>query len=157
MKNRYFALLIAIVFCSCSSTNLVFISVLQPAPVTLPPGIKTVAVANRTEASNQVQAKVLNVAENILSFKGPNLDRDGAKESITGLTDELMKNNRFAEVKALNDVGPMRLASSPHRCHGIPSKGFAARTMPMPCLCWNCSIPIAKSTMPPFLSALRQR
>lgn len=98
MKNYLPVLLTAIVFCSCRPTALVFISVQQPAPVTLPPNIKSVAVVNRSEASEQ--AKVVDVADKIFSLEGKNLDRDGAREGITGLSDELMKNNRFTEVKA---------------------------------------------------------
>ena len=102
MRNLLFVIATAIVFCSCSSTNLVFISVLQPAPVTLPPNVKTVAVVNRSQASQQ--SKIIDVADKIFSLEGANLDKDGAHESINGLTNELMKNNRFAEVKPLATV-----------------------------------------------------
>jgi len=98
MKNRLSILLIVIAFCSCKSTSLVFISVQQPAPVSLPPNIRNVAVVNRSEASGQV--KVVDVADKVFSMEGANLDKDGARQSITGLSDELMKNNRFTEIKA---------------------------------------------------------
>jgi len=32
-------------------------------------------------------------------MEGANLDKDGARESVTGLSDELMKNNRFTDIK----------------------------------------------------------
>jgi len=104
MKSHLSLILVALAFCSCRSTALVFISVQQPAPVTLPPNAKTVAVVNRSQAPEQV--KLVDVADKIFSLEGANLDRDGARESITGLSDELMKNNRFTEVKAppINDL-----------------------------------------------------
>src|SRR5882724_4363344 len=99
MKNRIPILLVIIAFCSCRSTELVFISVMKPAPVTMPAYVKNVGVVNRTMASDQT--KVVDVVDKIFSLESPNLDRDGAQSSITGLTDELLKNNRFTEVKSL--------------------------------------------------------
>ncbi len=102
MRNLLFLIAIAAAFCSCSSTNLVFISVLQPAPVTLPPSAKTAAVVDRSQASKQ--SKIIDVADKVFSLEGANLDKDGAHESINGLSNELMKNNRFIEVKSLTGV-----------------------------------------------------
>jgi hypothetical protein len=39
-----------------------------------------------------------------LSLEGADLDKDGAWESIAGLDEELKNNNRFTEVKLLNDI-----------------------------------------------------
>ena len=102
MKSRLPILFIGIIFCSCSSTNLVFISVQQPAPVTLPPNAHTVAVVNRTQASEQT--KVIDVVDKVFSMEGSKLDKDAAAVSITGLSDELLKNNRFTEIKPVSTV-----------------------------------------------------
>jgi Family of unknown function (DUF6340) len=102
MKNLIPIIFIVFIFQSCMPTQLVYISVLEPAPVTLPPNIKNVMVVNRSMASDQ--AKPIDVVNKFLSLEGPNLDKDGALASITGLGDELMKNNRFAAVKALNNT-----------------------------------------------------
>jgi hypothetical protein len=99
MKNPLSIALAAILFCSCSSTNLVTMSVLKPAPVTLPQHIKNVGIINRSLASEKT--KVVDAIDKVFSMEGKNLDKDGAQASITGLTDELMKNNRFTEVKML--------------------------------------------------------
>ncbi|MBS1600370.1 MAG: tetratricopeptide repeat protein [Bacteroidetes bacterium] len=99
MKNRLPIILIIFAFCSCRSTELVYISVLKHAPVTMPPYIKSVGVVNRTMASDQT--KIVDVVDKVFSLEGANLDKDGAQASITGLTDELLKNNRFTEVKTL--------------------------------------------------------
>ncbi len=81
---------------SCSSTNLVFISVKEPAPVTLPDYVKSVAVINRTTPSEKTRA--LNKVHEVLSMESDNLVREGSTACINGLTDELMNNNRFTNI-----------------------------------------------------------
>ena len=57
MKNKiFFVSLLSVVLFSCSSTQLVFLSVQQPAPVTIPSYIKNVGVVNRSTASDQTKA-----------------------------------------------------------------------------------------------------
>jgi hypothetical protein len=102
MKNLSYLLCAAILFCSCSSTNLVFISVKEPAPVTLPNYIKSVAVVNRSIPSNE--NKTLNKVHEVLSLETEGLVRDGSKACINGLTDELMNNNRFSNIVKLDST-----------------------------------------------------
>ena len=102
MKNLLYISFAAIVFCSCSSTNLMSLSVLEPAPVSLPSYIKTVGIVNRSRASEQ--AKIIDIIDKVFSLEGKNLDKEGADAGMTGLTDELMKNNRFTEVKPLTGI-----------------------------------------------------
>lgn len=102
MKDFFSCIVILFIFSSCASTQLVHISVLQPARVTLPPYIKNVVVVNRTEVSKK--SKVFNVVDKMVSLETPNLDKVGSSATITGLADELQKNNRFDEVKLLTDT-----------------------------------------------------
>jgi hypothetical protein len=102
MKNRISILLASVIFCSCSSTNLVFLSVQKPAPITIPSDIKNVGIINRTLPSNQ--AKPIDIVDKVFSLEGVNTDKEGAQATITGLTDELQKNSRFANVKFLSNV-----------------------------------------------------
>jgi hypothetical protein len=99
MKNRAIYLILLTCY-SCSSTNLMSLSVLKPAPVSIPANIKTVAVVNRSKASNQTQT--LDAIHKALSLESNDLQQAGASGSIRGLSDELMKNTRFTEVKPLN-------------------------------------------------------
>src|SRR5260221_2024895 len=80
MKNPLILVCITVVFYSCSSTNLISLNVMQPASVHLSPNIKTAVLMNRTRVA-------------------------GAKESLAGLADELMKNSRFSSVKDLAEPG----------------------------------------------------
>lgn len=86
---------------SCK-TNQLWLSVTEPAPVTVPSYIKTVGVIDRTASMDE--SKALDIADKVLSLEGRDLDTEGASESVKGLADELMNNNRFTEVKILSDI-----------------------------------------------------
>lgn len=101
MNQAVFFILILIVFSSCASTELVRLSVLEPAPVTIPGTIKRIGVLNRSEIAPQ--NKVGDIVDKVFSLEGKDLDREGALASIQGLEDELLKNDRFTEIKAIKD------------------------------------------------------
>ncbi len=101
MKKYYVILSIAIALASCKTQQL-YLNVVEPAPVTLPPYIKSVGVINRSIPTDETKA--LDVIDKALSLEGVDLDRDGAMESIKGLSDELLNNTRFNEVKTLSDI-----------------------------------------------------
>jgi hypothetical protein len=102
MKN-IFVLLIMVSACySCTTTNLMSLSVMQPAPVTIPPYIKNVGIVNRSRASDD--NKMLNTIHNVASLESNGLTAEGAEASVSGLADELIKNNRFAQVTPLTAI-----------------------------------------------------
>lgn len=102
MKIPLALIAISIACYSCSSTNLMSLSVTQPAPVGLPPTAKSIAVVNRTRASDE--NKVIDALHKITSLETKELQTEGAKASVTGLVDELMKNDRFTSVKYLDKL-----------------------------------------------------
>lgn len=95
-------LLTGFILCSCSSKNLLTLSVTEPAPVYVPSAIKTIGIIDRSLPSEK--NKNLDIVDKILSAEGKDLDKDGAHESVSGLFDELAKNDRFSEVKILDKV-----------------------------------------------------
>ena len=99
MKNLLYLLFSSVLLYSCASTEYVHISVMEPAPVSLPPSMKSIGVVNRSQAIKAT--KIIDAIDKVFSLEGANLDKDGANATISGLTDELMKNNRFTEVKPL--------------------------------------------------------
>ncbi len=101
MKNSLLCIFIILLLSSCK-TNQLWLNVVEPAPVTVPPYIKKVGVIDRTAPTDE--SKALDVADQVLSLEGKNLDKEAAAESIKGLSDELMNNNRFTEVKTLSDI-----------------------------------------------------
>lgn len=102
MKTLFKITTILWIFSSCASTQLVTLSVLKPAPVTVPAYVKNVAVVNRSEPSKKV--KIINVVNKALSMEGTNIDRVGSQASLTGLADELEKNTRFDKVTIVNNT-----------------------------------------------------
>jgi len=99
MKNRAIYSLILLSCYSCTSTNLMSLSVLKPAPVSIPANIKTVAIVNRSKAA--AESQTLDAIHKAVSLESNDLQQAGAQGSLRGLSDELMKNTRFTEVKPL--------------------------------------------------------
>ncbi|MES1215594.1 MAG: DUF6340 family protein [Bacteroidota bacterium] len=99
MKHLLYLVCTIIILSSCSSTNLVFISVKEPAPVTVPNYIKSVAIVNRSVAAKE--NKVLNDIHQVVSLESKNLVEEGGKACVNGLNDELIANNRFENVVKL--------------------------------------------------------
>jgi hypothetical protein len=101
MKKFLPVIAILIILTSCKTQQL-YLTVVEPAPVTLSPDIKKVGVINRSMPTDET--KVLDILDKALSLEGVDLDRDGAEQSIKGLSDELLNNQRFNEVKTLSNV-----------------------------------------------------
>jgi hypothetical protein len=119
MKNFFILLLIALACHSCVSTNLMSLSVMKPAPVSIPAYIKNVGIINRSKASDE--NKTLDAIHKAISLETNALVTDGANASISGLTTELMKNTRFSTVKPLT---------------GLDLKTFGAGVLPS-ALAWD--------------------
>jgi hypothetical protein len=94
-----FAIGIVNIFWACSSMNSLTIGVTEPAPVYLPSEIETIGIINRSLPSEK--NKSTDDLDKILSAEGKNLDKEGAEAAIDGLSDELIKNDRFYETKIL--------------------------------------------------------
>lgn len=106
MATNYYKLflttLTASLLFSCGSTNLMTLSVTEPAPIPLPGSGKSIGIINRSLPSKENEA--LDVIEKMLSAEGKDLDKDGATESVMGLQNELNRNNRFSAVKLLDNA-----------------------------------------------------
>ncbi len=97
MRSIYL-LLVLIISGSCATQH-IYMSVIEPAPVDIPPDIKKVAVIDRSQPSDESK---IDKVDKVLSLESKELDKEGAKESILGLENELMKNDRFTEIKMVN-------------------------------------------------------
>lgn len=101
MKKYLFILLLASILQSCKTDQL-YLNVVEPAPVTIPSYVKSVGIINRSVPTDKT--KILDVVDKVLSLEGVDLDKDGALEGIKGLSEELLNNGRFTEVKTLNNI-----------------------------------------------------
>jgi hypothetical protein len=76
------------------------LSVTEPAPVSLPPAARSAAVVNRSGDYNSAVDRL----HRTLSLETRNLQAAGARASMTGLADELIKDGRFASVRRLDSL-----------------------------------------------------
>ena len=93
---------IIVVCYSCSSTNLMSLTITEPAPVSLAPNAKTAAVVNRSQAGDD--SKTVDAIHRTISLESKDLQATGAAASLTGLTDALIRSNRFDSVKKLSNL-----------------------------------------------------
>lgn len=101
IRNLISFLVFTAVLCSCASTELVRLSVLEPAPVTLPGHIKNIGIINRSGIAEQ--NKIVDVVDKVFSMEGAELDKEGAESGIAGLENELIKNQRFDRITIIRD------------------------------------------------------
>jgi hypothetical protein len=101
MRKNALVIIIAVLVVSCKTQQL-YLNVTQPAVVTLSPDIKSVGVINRSTPTDET--KIFDVIDKALTLEGVNLDKDGAEQAIQGLSDELLNNDRFTDVKTLSDI-----------------------------------------------------
>src|SRR5580698_1018526 len=102
MKIPLTLLAIIVVCYSCSSTNLMSLSVTEPAPVSLPPTAKSAAVVNRSLAADD--SRSFDAIHRTISLESRDLQTAGAAASLAGLTDALIRSNRFDTVKTLSNL-----------------------------------------------------
>ena len=102
MKKLTYRIVLLLALSSCSSTELVTLSVTEPAPVTIPSDIKRIMVVNRTGVSDK--NRQVDIVDKVFSLEGRELDIEGANASAGGMIDELTRNNRFEEVLIYPDV-----------------------------------------------------
>jgi hypothetical protein len=100
--KKIIPLIIVAAFISSCSKDLMSLSIKIPAPVTLPNDIKVVGVIDRSLPTDE--NKKYDAVDRVVSLEGANLDKEGTQASIEGLTDELMKNKRFDEIKPITGV-----------------------------------------------------
>ena len=101
MRHLLYFIAFFLILSSCK-TNPLSLSVTEPAEISVPAYMKKIGVINRSEPTEET--KKLNKLDDILTGEGPELDKAGAKEGLSGLADELRNNERFTEVKPLDNV-----------------------------------------------------
>ena len=95
--NTSFLFVISILISSCSSTNLLTMDAIQPAPVNMNAKDISIGIINRSIPSKKNEA--VDAIDKILSIEGKDLDKEGAQNTITSLQNELSKNNLIAGAK----------------------------------------------------------
>jgi hypothetical protein len=75
----------------------------------------------------------------VLSLETNDLQKAGAKASMNGLSDELLKNNRFTDVKPLNlDLRSYGAGIFPSALPWVSVDRICGQEKAMRCSHWNC-------------------
>jgi hypothetical protein len=102
MKTRLILFVIALAATSSCAMQELYLNVMQPAPVTIAPEIKTIGIIDRSNPTDQT--KTLDMLDKLFTLEGAELDSIGTLEAIKGVTEELRNNDRFTEVKLLDNL-----------------------------------------------------
>ncbi|NJM78755.1 MAG: hypothetical protein HC854_02485 [Flavobacterium sp.] len=87
---------------SCSATNIMTLSVTEPAPVLLNKKTTKIGIINRSIPDKKYE--VVDALDKILTAEGKELDKKGSISSIESLKAELAKNNKLNTVIILDSV-----------------------------------------------------
>lgn len=101
MKKITPLIFVLLTFAACK-TDLVFIKVMDPAPVTLPATIKKAGILNRSIPTDE--NSILTTAHKITSLESMNMIIEGSNAALKGLQNGLIEANAFDEVKSLDAV-----------------------------------------------------
>ncbi|MDC0008285.1 DUF6340 family protein [bacterium] len=105
MKKYIYALAtfgVLTLFFSCSATEQLALNTIEPSPVTLEHTIKRIGIINpsQQEVATQGNMKI----DYILAAEKRWFNENGTDAAITGLFDQLLKDERFEVVEILNNV-----------------------------------------------------
>jgi hypothetical protein len=81
-----------LIFISCKTTS-VSVEVLKPAQISVPPGIKSLALVNRSSPTKKERNK--NILEGIITGEVPFVDKRAAEECVKGVLNRLDGSPRF--------------------------------------------------------------
>ena len=111
MKKYIYCLLtlgIFINFISCGTTQQLVLNTMEPSPVAISNSIKKIGIIDRSAHVDMTKGE--NKMDFILAREDKWLTENGTDAAITGLFDELLKDNRFETVKLLDNVPEEMLA-----------------------------------------------
>ncbi len=105
MKTRLlfilvFSIIFTLIFGSCA-TNMLTMSVKEPALVDIPNDVRKVGIINRSIPSEK--AKKIDNVDKILSIEGKDFDKNGAERMINGCFNELIAMEVYDEIKIIDD------------------------------------------------------
>ena len=86
MKSFITGILSVFILSSCVYTELMHMSVLKAAPVTLPSYVKNVVIADRTQISKG--SKIFDAVDKVVTLEGAKLDKEAA-QIVTKVTYQL--------------------------------------------------------------------
>lgn len=101
MKYIFFFVIVCFTFSSCK-TNLVYLNVTKPAPVTIRNSAKKIGIVNRSIPTDD--NKSLNTIHQATSAETLKMIKESSAECINGLNNSLVENKRFDIVSRLTKL-----------------------------------------------------
>lgn len=102
LNNLFAFACIGLLLASCSATNQLTMSAVEPAPVSLATDVIHIGIINRSLPTEGNSG--LDVIDKILSAEGKNLDKNGAEAAISSVKSELERLQRFDKVAILENI-----------------------------------------------------
>lgn len=109
MKNPVYLVICVIMVAflsSCTSTNQLTMTAVEPAPVSIASDVQNIGIINRSLPSEG--HKTIDQIDKILSIEGKNLDKHGAAAAVTSLRDELIAEGRFENIINIEDEAELQ-------------------------------------------------
>jgi len=101
--NQLFAFAsLGLLLASCSATNQLTMSAVEPAPVHIASDVQHIGIINRSLPAEGNHG--IDTIDKILSAEGKNLDKHGAEASLASVKSELERLQRFDKVAILEDI-----------------------------------------------------
>jgi len=105
--NQFFTFTcIGLLLASCSATNQLTMSAVEPAPVPIAADVQHIGIINRSLPTEGNSG--LDTVDKILSAEGKNLDKHGAEAALASVKSELERLQRFDKVAILEDIPEVR-------------------------------------------------
>jgi hypothetical protein len=106
IKSFFAFACIGLLLASCSATNQLTMSAVEPAPVPIATDVQHIGIINRSLPAEGNSG--LDALDKILSAEGKNLDKHGAEASLASVKSELERLQRFDKVAVLEDLPEVR-------------------------------------------------
>ena len=107
ITNQFFLYTaVAILMASCSATNQLTLSTVEPAPVNISNDVRSIGIINRSQP-NEANSPLDDI-DKVLSAEGRHLDKHGAEAAIRSLKDELERSQRFDKIVILDSIPQVR-------------------------------------------------
>jgi hypothetical protein len=102
MKQLLYLIIPFILLSGCSSTNLVFMTITNPAPVSIPSSTRDIGLVKRCKPTDS--NKTFNKIHQMTTLETEAILREGSDQAISGLKEALLENQRFDNVILMDSI-----------------------------------------------------
>lgn len=100
--KKIVSIAILAILCGCAATNNVYMTVYDPAPVSVPQNAKNIGLVKRLNLEDVNKNLIL--LNKISSLESEAILREGSNEALKGLREDLITNERFEKINFLDSI-----------------------------------------------------